>query len=634
MMMERASSRLRVLALLVALMFVAMSARLWYLQVLAYPQFRDAARDNGHRTVTLPALRGIIVDRNGVRLVANQPSLEVRVTPDALGDQAEAVIARLSSLLKMPVRDITNALQDNRYYGYQARPVSEFTNEKAAAFIAEHPEDFPGVEIGPASVREYPLARTAAHLVGSVGVIQALDYEALKDKGYGQNDIIGRSGLELTYEKFLKGSKGQHTYVINSDGEVIRDLGEKPAAPGDDLHLTLDADWQQIAEHELLAGMQQARMDNDYKANAGAVVILDARTGAVRVMASLPSFDPSWYVEGLTPAERSYFSNDQVAPLLDRAFQQPYTPGSTFKPITALIAAKQGFASLRTGFYPCTTTYVHGTDTAHPFVNWEPYNGTISFATAIQISCDTFFEAFGSDFYQYYVDHQFAADAQPLQRALNNVWGFKGPTGLDAPGEAGGIIPDAAYAAKNPNLYEEGRWQPFGDILTMIGAGNVAVTPLQLATAYGAIANGGHLCRPYLVDRITDPAGDLVRQQQPHCGNTLPYDQADLAYIRTALASVVSGGTAACTFSGFPLSQVPVAGKTGTAERGSPRFQDTSWFAAMVGPTEAPDYIVVTMVEQGGFGAQTAAPITRRIIEGIEGLGDTPVYGCIAAKDR
>ena len=205
---------------------------------------------------------------------------------------------------------------------------------------------------------------------------------------------------------------------------------------------------------------------------------------------------------------------------------------------------------------------------------------------------------------------------------------------LDAPGEASGTIPDAAYAAAHPDLYEEGRWQPFGDILMMIGAGNMSLTPLQLATSYGAIANGGHLCRPYLVDLITDTDGDVVEDPQPRCSRALPYDQRTapvhpLAPWRTWSSS----GTASCTFNGFPLSEVPIGGKTGTAERGTPLYQDTSWFAAIVGPSNDPDYVVVTMVEQGGFGNQTAAPITRAIIERIEGLGDTPAPGCYVKGD-
>jgi penicillin-binding protein 2 len=634
-MTERASSRIRVLALLVAVMFIAMSVRLWYLQVLAGPRYADIAENNGLRPVSIPALRGIIVDRNGNVLVGNRASLEIRVTPSELGDQAEAVIARLAHLLDVPVGDITEALSDKRYLDYQARPVSEFTDEAVAAYIGEHQERFPGVEVGPASVRDYPLGRTAAHLVGSVGVIQKEDYAVLKDRGYGQNDTIGRGGLDLTYERYLRGVKGQHTYVVNSDGEVVRDLGERPASAGDDLHLTLDADWERIAEQELLAGMLRARASHDsdgkaLRANGGAVVILDARTGAIRAMASLPTFDPRWFVRGLTKDQSAYLSNDQAAPLVDRAFQLAYAPGSTFKPITALVAVHEGFASFSSR-YPCTTEYVHGTDTAHPFVNWEPYNASITFAQALAISCDTFFERFGSDFYNRYLKG--SSDPQPLQRALRGVWGLGSPTGLDAPGEASGTIPDAAYAAAHPNLYEEGRWQPFGDILMMIGAGNMSLTPLQLATSYGAIANGGHLCRPYLVDLITDPDGDVVEDPQPRCGRSLPYDKGQLQYIRSALADVVSSGTASCTFNGFPISEVPIGGKTGTAERGTPLYQDTSWFAAIVGPSNDPDYVVVTMVEQGGFGNQTAAPITRAIIERIEGLGDTPAPGCYVKGD-
>jgi penicillin-binding protein 2 len=633
MMMEKASSRLRILALLVALMFVALSARLWFLQVLAAPKYAQEAADNGHRPIYEEALRGLIRDRTGIVLVGNRPSLEVLVTPDQLGDEAEAVIARLAELLDVPVSDITAALGDDRYYDYQTRPVSEFTDERVTAYIAEHPELFPGVTWRNTSVRDYPLDRTAAHLLGSVGIISAQDYKALKDKGYGQNDTIGRAGLEKTYEKFLRGKKGQTVYLVNSDQEVIRTLREVDSVPGDDVHLTIDAGWQQIAEEELLAGMQRARELDDsagdpLRANAGAVVILDAKTGAVRAMASLPSYDPRWFVTGLTKQQSKYFANDAAAPLVDRAYQLAYAPGSTFKPITSLVAVHQGVASFN-NYYPCTTEYVHGTDVEHPFVNWEPYNAPpITFAEALRISCDTFFEQFGSEFFYHYVNDQFGEDAQPLQRELRDTWRFGEPTGVDAPGEVSGTIPDAAYASEHPELYEAGRWQPFGDILLMIGAGNVGVSPLQLATAYGAIANGGALCRPFLVDRITDSNDELVRDPGPRCNRKLPYTPLQLSYIRQALAGVVSGGTAACAFSGFPLSQVPVGGKTGTAERGTPRFQDTSWFASIVGPTDDPDYVVVTMVEQGGFGGQTAAPITRNIIERIEGLGETPRTGC------
>jgi penicillin-binding protein 2 len=354
------------------------------------------------------------------------------------------------------------------------------------------------------------------------------------------------------------------------------------------------------------------------RATGGAVVILDADTGGIRAMATYPDYDPRWHVSGLTKDQLRYLGNSNTAPSLNRA-TFPYTPGSTFKAITSLIVLHQGLAS-RNGYYPCPAKYVHGIDEEHPFYNWEPVErGSISFNEAIWRSCDTFFYSFGSQYFQKYLDNQMSAKEQPLQRGIRG-WGFGAPTGVDLPLESVGVVPDAEYAAAHPELFEDGRWQPFGDLLTMIGAGNIQVTPLQLASAYAAIANGGHLCRPHLVERIEDNDGKLVREPGTGCSNRLGYDQGDLSYVRQALANVVAHGTAACAFSGFPLSQVQVGGKTGTAERGTDRYQDTSWFAALVGPTQDPEYVVVTMVEQGGFGAQTAAPITRRIIEGIEGI--------------
>jgi len=361
-------------------------------------------------------------------------------------------------------------------------------------------------------------------------------------------------------------------------------------------------------------------------------VVLDAKTGGIRAMATYPDYDPRWYVRGLTNKQLHYLGNSQSAPALNRALF-PYTPGSTFKAITSLILMHQGMAS-QGGSYNCPAEYIHGLDEDHPFLNWEPVNrGTISFAEALRISCDTFFYQFGSQYFQQYLDRGLTDNAQPLQKGIRE-WGFGSPTGVDLPLEGSGLIPDAPYAREHPELFEDGNWQPFGDILTMTGAGNIAVTPLQLASAYAAIGNGGHMCRPHLVEKIENEDGEIVKEPGAGCDQMLGYDQADLTYVRNALAGVISGGTAHCAFSGFPLSEVNVGGKTGTAERGTPKYQDTSWFAALVGPTADPEYVVVTMVEQGGFGAQTAAPITRSVIEGIERIPHTGTGCAVVPEDR
>jgi penicillin-binding protein 2 len=644
--MERASTRLRALALLVALMFVALTARLWFLQVLEGPEFRESARDNGVRFEYLEPLRGQIYDRNGVRLVTNRRSLQVRVTRDELGPDSERVILRLADILRMDVADLSRAINTNQYYTFQAVPVAEFVPEKVKFYIDEHPELFPGVEVEKVSVRGYPFRSMAAHTLGYVGLITEKTLAEVNAREYSPNDVIGRAGLESVYEKYLRGTRGRQKFIVNADGETIREAARIEPIAGDDLHLTLDAGWQRIAEEELHDGMQRAHELEDsenrsLRATGGAVVILDAATGAVRAMASLPSYDPRWYVRGLTKHETAYLNDDTRAPSVNRSFGLAYTPGSTLKAITALIADHDLPDVDLHSLYPCVTTYVHGTDELHPFSNWESMPGgsvTMSFADALRMSCDTFFYRFGSEFYQYWVDHQLSENAQPLQASLRG-WGFESPTGIDLPGEDVGLVPDAAWAEAQaaedtPDIFEDGRWLPFGDILTMTGAGNITVTPMQLAVAYGAIANGGHLCQPYVLDHVTSADDRIVDQTKERCGNKLPYAVDDLGYIRDALQSVVTSGTASCAFSGFPLGQVPVAGKTGTAERGNPeQFQDTSWFAAIVGPDDQPGYVVVTMVEQGGFGAQVAAPITRAVIERVEGLGDTPQSSCSGDPD-
>jgi penicillin-binding protein 2 len=634
---EKASSRLRILALVIAMMLVALSARLWYLQVLATSNYASAARLNSVRFVYTEPLRGLIYDDTGKQIVDNQLSLEVTVNRQAVGDQGEVVMQRLSDLLDVPVAQLVKQLQSPKYLPIQPVPVAEFVDEAVAYRIAETPEQFPGVEVRKVSVRSYPFERLAAHVLGYTGLITGDEYNQLKTKGYGLNDIVGRAGLEQTYESFLRGHKGKQKFIVNSDGDVIRALGAIPPTSGDDLHLTLDLRIQKAAETALRSGIARARLLHDssgrsLRANAGVVIVMDTHTGGIRAMASVPSYDPSWYIRGLTRSQRAYLGNPDLAPSLNRAIQLGYTPGSTFKAITALTAVKEGIASLA-GSYLCSTEYTHPGDTSGAvFTNWKVSNVYMSIHEALRQSCDTVFYKFGSDFYYRWVNDQLSPNSQLLQNDLRQ-WGFGRPTSVDLPAEAGGLVPDVAWAEANPQLFPDG-FVPGIDILTMIGSSYVTATPLQMAQAYAAIANGGHLCRPHVVDRITDADGKVVKKIAGKCNRTIPYTQSQLQYIRSSLASVVSSGTAACPFAGFPLSQVNVAGKTGTAERGSPDFQDTSWFGAMVGPNADPDYVVITMVEQGGFGSQVAAPITRDVIERIEGLTDSPKPGCFAAGDR
>ena len=281
-LMERASSRLRMLALLVALMFIGLTARLWFLQVLATERFSSAATENSIRFEYSDPTRGVIYDRNGNPLVENQPSHEVRITRDQLGEDGEAVVLRLAELMDVDPAVIAEQVNSNRYYPFQAVPVAEFVDEEVAIYIREHPEEFPGVDVKEASVRRYPNGRLAAHLFGYMGLITEELLGQVNEKQYGPNDSVGVAGLELQYEKFLRGERGIRKFIVNADGETIRPLDEIPSTHGDDLHLTLDTRWQQVAEEELAQGIELARGDTDstnvnsLKANAGAVVVLDA----------------------------------------------------------------------------------------------------------------------------------------------------------------------------------------------------------------------------------------------------------------------------------------------------------------------------------------------------------------------
>ncbi|MDP9118966.1 MAG: penicillin-binding protein 2 [Actinomycetota bacterium] len=608
--MERAGSRLKILAFVVVFMFLALSTRLWFLQVLAGPQHERDARDNALRTVTTDALRGDILDRNGRRLVRNRISLEVLINRDDMGDEAEATLAHLSEILGVPAQDLGEELDTKEYFSYQPVPVAEFVPEEVFFKVREEPEKFQGVEVVEQSVRSYPHGALAAHLVGWVRQISAEEISARRFTGYGPSDLVGKAGLEATYERWLRGEPGEERFLVNSDGEVLREFDPKPAEPGHDLRLTLDLDVQQIVEEELANGIQQARTVYDEStgrnlvANAGAVVVIDPKTGGIVAMASWPTFEPSWFVRGLTVGQRFQLFESETAPMLNRATQITYGPGSTFKPFVALAAVKEGIATLG-GYYDCPAEYVHpGDESGTIFHNWDGTGaGSLSIAQGLKVSCDTQYNKWGSDF--YFRDAR--TNDQELQRRVKQ-WGFGRPSDVDLPAEATGTVPDREYVAEHRARYPDG-WIPGIDILLAIGAGEMKATPLQVAQAYAAIVSG-KLCRPHLVARIEDVRGSAVKRIGGRCRD-VPYSEAELEYIREALRGVTSGGTASAVFA---QCQLDVSGKTGTAER--PPFQDTSWFAGIV-PSEEPEYVVVATVEQGGFGAETAAPIVRNVMSRI-----------------
>jgi len=632
--------RLKVLAVLVVVMFAALTTRLWFLQVLAAERFRSEAKDNAVRLVEVPAPRGLIRDINGTPLVDNKLRLVVTVNQQELGDDAERVLMRLSELLDIPAEELGARLDDalKRYYIFTPVPLVVGVAKPVALYIKEHHDELPGVDVLKLPIRRYPLGSVGAHVLGYLGQISPQKLRDPAFAGYKAGDLVGISGVEGVYEHDLAGTPGLTKYRVNSLGQNLGEIGEQKPKPGNDVVLTIDADTQQLAEQSLRAGIMHARTviesEGALIANAGAAVVLDPDTGAIQAMASFPSFDPSLFTRSMSSREyKRRFGESQSSPLLNRAIAGQYPPGSTYKPFIAASALQRGIVTT-SRYYPCPGSWTAPYNTSDPaatqyiFDNWTSANlGSMNIATALAKSCDTIFYPMGYQYWDsYYVNADEAARGMvshlPLERDLRN-FGFGAPTRVDLPYEDDGRVPDPQWKRTMhqtyPDSFPEGEWFPGDFILMTIGQGDTLVTPLQLATAYGALDDDGKVCVPHVLDHVQSPDGTLVRRYQPNCRRTVHIDPKYIHYIHDGLKGTVTtpGATATAAFAGFPFSQVSVAGKTGTAQ--VPPKQDFSWFAGM---TEANGerHVVVVLVEQGGHGATTAAPIARNIIEGLYGL--------------
>jgi penicillin-binding protein 2 len=631
-------------------MFAALTTRLWYLQVLASQTYVKIANNTSFRWLQVEPERGRILDSNGNPLVDNRESRVVTVQQQLLGNDPEAVLFRLAQHLGVPEKDIVAKMDDPQYFDYQRIPVAVDVTEDKIFYIAEHPKLFPGVGWGQQTVRRYPDGPLAAHVLGTVGLINSDEVKDPAFADYGVDDTVGRTGLEKTYERFLHGTPGTNKIVVDPAGTLLDELGGQLPVPGYDVKLYLNTKTQSIVERDLLAGIERARSLNDedptndvtnFVANAGAVVVMDPKTGGVEASASWPTYDPTQFIKGMTAREyKQRFRNPSSGdPLFDRATQGVYAPGSTFKPFIALAALKNGVVSPGS-LTDCPAQWAYRLDPGHPFNNWSTYNqGLMTIPEALQRSCDTVFYQWGGEFYDRWRSNQLGAGSEPLQHDLRG-FGFGRQPGLDVPSESTGFIPTAAWkeqqSKQDPKNFPYG-WLPGDDILMSIGQGYVLTSPMQMATAYSAIANGGQLCEPHLGEQIQTSDGKRVHKIGSNCRD-LPYTQQEISLIQEGLRRVVApgSGTASAAFAGFPLSQVPVMGKTGTAERpgfttvaGQTQSQDTSWFAAIVGPP-GDQHVIVAMVEQGGHGSTTAAPIVRSIIEDMYKLGRTGVAGTAA----
>jgi penicillin-binding protein 2 len=622
--------RLTILLVVVACLFAALFARLWFLQVMNAPKAQAAAENNGIRLVYTPAPRGLIEDRRGHVLVGNvnEPVIEVS---RLVASQNPAMVARLAPLLGMTVPQLKTAINNLQYSPYAPVPVMPDATPEQILYVQENQELFPGVQATTMSVRTYSaLGKAAANIVGYVGQISSTQYQRLKVEGYQPGDQIGLAGVEAGYESILRGAPGVQKLQVDSRGNVLTTISATQPVPGDDLRLTIDGNIQMIAETALEQGLVAARHTFDhvdstgryYSAPAGSAVVEDPRNGQVLALATNPTYDPTEFVGGISQANYKALLNNPSAPLLDRSIQGQYAPGSTFKLITAT-------AGLQTGLITPSTTFDDtGSITIGNFVahndNGAAY-GYISLPTAITVSSDNFFNSIGLNL--WYDRAKYGDDA--LQNVAN-AYGLGSPTGVALPNEASGKIPTPESYIRdhqsNPAVFTQAQWYPGNSDQVAIGQDEVLVTPLQLANAYAAFANGGNLLVPQLTLAAENPTTHRVVRTFPvKLARTIGLQPAWRAAMLQGFLGVVNSpsGTAYGDFAGTPLANMDIAGKTGTAQVNAPR-QPTSVFTSFA-PASNPQFVVDAFLEDSGYGASVAAPVVREIYDGLFNLPLQPV---------
>jgi penicillin-binding protein 2 len=639
-------------------MFAIIFFRLWYLQVLSGQSYAKAASSNFIRHVDVPAQRGEVLDRYGNVLVDSRPSLNVVLSPPDLPTPVNLtnlytpdrkdmrlyrrlahvvglsmrrkpckVGGKVYSLAKIPCEIATEVYQ----LPYANVTIKRDVSRYVQYYLAERMNLFGGVNVEKVYLRSYPLHDLAAQLFGTIGPINAQEVKEPKFKGVSQNAIIGQSGLEASYDRYLRGTDGAQRIQVNSTGQFQRYLlGQAPVA-GHNLQLSLDVNLQKVGQSAL-----QQSISSNPPSDGGAFVAMNPDTGEIYAMGSLPTFDPNIFTKPVSESEYKSLNNPASGyPLLNRAIQSAGPTGSTFKPITATAALQSGRWTVGDTYddtgqfcFPGTTDCLHNAGHAA--------NGTLGLIDAIRVSDDVFFYHLGALLNDDPFFHPNGGALQQWARA----YGIGQPTGVDLPDEASGTLPTPKWRAQRNRLEAEcdsatgpfkgkpkhapggcgiadGTNRPWsiGDNVNLaVGQGDVQVTPLQLAVAYSTIANGGTVVRPHLGLAVTAPDGTVLQKIQPPAARHINVNPQYLQTIREGLheAAQSPGGTSDDVMGNFPY---PVYGKTGTAQyiTASTGEVDYSWYSCFVTATSKPIEIVV-WVEKGGFGAVAAAPVAREIL--------------------
>jgi penicillin-binding protein 2 len=591
-------------------LFAVVFFRLWYLQVLSGDKYKAEANNNRVREITVQAPRGRILDRNGRVLVDNRYGLAVTINPDKLPEnphRAAVIYRRLAPLLHMTGREIRRTVNKQlKAVPFSPAVVKDDVPQATYSYILENQDRFPPVGVEQLAFRKYPYGEVGAHLFGTVGEVTAKELKQKRYRGVKPGDRVGQSGVEYSYDRYLRGKDGARRVSVDALGNARQELAERVPKAGRQLRLGVDFDLQKVGQQAITG-------------DSAAFVVMDVRTGEVRALGSNPSFDPNIFAKTIKQADYKRLSDPlNGAPLFNRATQGLYPTGSTFKLITATAALEGGLITPDTVEYDGGSLQVGGIT----FKNaGGAVNGAVALRKALQVSSDVFFYRMG-------LEANGAGDGHLIQRWAKRL-GLGHKTGIDLPGENAGLIPSPEWRNRLfKKRLTDRPWSVGDNINLSVGQGDVQVDPLQLAVAYAAIANGGYVVKPHLGQRVEDSVGRVIQEFRTPPRRKLPIDASFRQAIMEGLhmAANVPGGTSYPVFKDF---KIPIAGKTGTAQKGLGRA-DQSWYAAMA-PYPNPRYVVVTTFEHGGFGATTAAPAARRILSELFGIKDRgPTRGSTA----
>jgi penicillin-binding protein 2 len=600
-------------------MFAVIFFRLWYLQVLSGDKYLAQAQNNQIRDIVVPAPRGDILDRNGRVLVDNRVSIAVQVQfeklPAARSSRRRALMLRLQRLLGItPARMEREIRRQHRLLPYANVTLKQDVSPAVRNYVLERQNDYPGVTVERVFLRSYPHRELAAQIFGTVGEISPEQLKRPRFRGVQQGTIVGKGGLESTYDRYLRGRPGATRVQVDAVGRPKGEFPRRLPEQGRQLKLSLDLSLEKAGQ-DAIAQAGGIPIVNGERNRGGAFVALDPHDGSILAMGSYPSYDPNIFAKPLKESTfRKLNSNDTGAPLINRAVQSAYPTGSTFKLVTSLAALSNGVITPDTAIDDPGSVQI-GNIVFHNSGNTP--HGAVALREALQVSSDVFFYKMGQS-----LD---GLRGEPLQTWARRL-GMGRLTGIDLPEEVSGLVPSPEWRNQLFRQRLTDRPWSVGDNVNLaVGQGDVGVTPLQLATAYSTVVNGGKVPTPHLGLRVEDPAGRLLQRIDPPPARSVRIDpfyrQAIMDGLR--LAASAPGGTSADVFAGFPI---PVYGKTGTAQR--PNQADQSWYVCYAPAANGRGPIVVAVtVEQGGFGAEAAAPTARLILSDWYGVAKKLAVG-------